>query len=474
MYEQLSYIFPEIWMIIAICIVLLISVFVKIDSRWPALLAKLSLVVAILALLDRYDQPTQIIFSNLYIVDNLATLLKLSILFIALIAFVYSRNYVVMRHLPEAEYYLLALFSVLGMMILCSADSLLTIYLGIELMSLPVYAMVALQQKDPKSVEASVKYFIMGAIASGLMLYGASFLYGVTGEINLPTMQQALKHVDTATMPLVLFAMMFVLAGILFKLAVVPFHMWAPDVYEGAASSVALFVASAPKIAGVAMMLRLIAGGFLPLLPKLQWILATLAVCSMLFGNLVAISQSNIKRLLGYSAIAHSGYLLLGVLLGTRLGFSASVYYVVVYAFSTVLVFGALILFSNIDRDVTCLEDLKGLSQRSPWFAFMLMLSLFSMAGIPPMGGFFAKLMVLRALILEGWTVLAVLALLCSVVGCFYYLRLIQLMYFDAPADALVPEMSLDSRVIFSLNGCAILLVGILPSYFWLYCRNIL
>lgn len=475
MIEQLNFIYPEMWLLTATCMVLLVSLFVKnIDSHWPALLTKISLILAILLVFDQYDQPPQTIFNGLYLVDNVAVVLKLTILLIGLIAFVYSRSYVLMRRLPEAEYYLLGLFSILGMMVLTSAHTLLMIYLGIELMSLPLYAMVALQKDKVDSVEAAVKYFVMGAIASGLMLYGMSIIYGITGKVDLLQLNAAMHHVDASTNNMVLFALMFMIAGVAFKFASVPFHMWVPDVYQGAPSPVAMLISSAPKIAAFAMIFRLLGNGFLPILPQLQGILAFIAIASIAIGNIIAIAQTNIRRMLGYSAIAHSGYALLGIIPGTAYGFSASMFYIITYAFATVLCFGGLVLLSHYEVEIENLEDLKGLNKRSPWFALMMMISLFSMAGIPPAVGFFSKLMVLRALILEGWIWLAVAALALAIVGCFYYLRVIRYMYFDEPTEYTMPVLSLDSKLMFSLNGFIVLFLGIMPSYLWFYCQNVM
>lgn len=475
MLDQLNFIYPEMWLLTATCLVLLVSLFVKnIDSHWPALLTKLSLVLGLLLVIDQYDRPPQMIFNNLYMVDGISIILKFFILLVGLIAFVYSRNYVLMRRLPEAEYYLLGFFSLLGMMVLCSAYTLLMIYLGLELMSLPLYAMVALQKDKSEAVEAAVKYFVMGAIASGIMLYGMSIIYGVTGKVGLLQLNDAVHHVSASTNGLVLFGLMFIVAGTVFKFASVPFHMWAPDVYQGAPASVAMLIASAPKIAAFGMLYRLLGNGFLPLLPQIQTILAVIAVASILIGNVIAISQTNIRRMFGYSAIAHSGYALLGVIAGTGYGFSATMFYVITYALTTVLAFGALVLLSHYEVEVETLDDLKGLNKRSPWFALMMLISIFSMAGIPPAVGFFAKLMVLRALVLEGWIWLAVIALFLAIFGCFYYIRVVRLMYFEEPDDYMMPVMSLDSKIIFLLNGSLLLGLGIVPSYLWFYCQNVL
>lgn len=473
MYEHLGYILPEIWIVVAICLVLSVSVFRKnIDSHWPALITKLSIIVAILLVFDQYDQPATPVFNNLYMIDSVSTVLKLCILTTSLIAFVYSRNYVLMRKLPETEYYVLGLFSILGMMVITSSYTLLMIYLGMELMSLPLYAMVALQKDKQASVEASIKYFVMGAIASGLMLYGMSILYAITGKIDLVQINMALRHVDANTYSLVVFAMIFVIAGIGFKLAAVPFHMWAPDVYEGAPSSVAMLIASAPKIAAVGMIIRLIADGLLPILPQTQVALVFISVMSMFLGNLIAISQNNIKRMLGYSAVAHAGYLLLSMIPGTPYGFSSAMFYIIVYAFTTALTFGGIVLLSHYDIEIESLTDLKGLNRRSPWIAFMMLISFFSLAGVPPTAGFFAKLLVLRALVLEGWVWLAVLALIFAIIGSFYYLRVIRLMYFEEPAEEGMPVLSLDSKLVMSVNGLLILGLGIFPSYLWFYCQS--
>jgi NADH-quinone oxidoreductase subunit N len=355
------------------------------------------------------------------------------------------------------------LFATLGMMVLISANHFLTLYLGLELLALGQYALVALQRDSARSTEAAMKYFVLGALASGLLLYGMSMMYGATGSLGLQQVATALAtgSVDhlVATIGLV-----FIVAGLAFKLGVVPFHMWIPDVYEGAPTSMTLFIGTAPKIAGVAFFIRLLGEGLAPLASDWQQMLIVLAVLSMVLGNVTAIAQTNLKRMLAYSTISHMGFVLLGILAASQQGYAAASFYISTYSLTALGAFGMILLLSRAGFEAETIEDFKGLNKRSPWFALVMLMVMISMAGIPPSVGFFAKLSVLRAALTAGYTWLVVLAVMMSLVGAYYYLRIIKVMYMDEPVDTHPIEGEFDMRVLLSLNGIAIFALGVLPQ----------
>jgi NADH-quinone oxidoreductase subunit N len=394
------------------------------------------------------------------------------------LCFVYSRQYLAARGLLRGEYFVLALFATLGMMVMISANHLLVLYLGLELMSLCLYSMVALNRDSAVSTEAAMKYFVLGALASGLLLYGMSMLYGATGTLNIEEMAQLIAA-GKANQAVLVFGLVFVVAGLSFKLGVVPFHMWIPDVYDGAPSAVTLFIGTAPKLAAFAMAMRLLVNGLLELAVDWQLMLTILAVLSLALGNLAAIAQSNIKRMLAYSTIAHMGFMLLGLLAGVVGGnrlsapdaYSAAMFYSVVYVLMSLGAFGVVVLMSRAGFEAENIVDYKGLNQRSPWYAFMMLLVMFSLAGIPPTVGFYAKVVVLDAVLKAGQVWLAVYAVLMALIGAFYYLRVVKVMYFDEPQGAAPPiEAGLEMRVALSANGLAILALGILPGSLLALC----
>jgi NADH-quinone oxidoreductase subunit N len=344
-----------------------------------------------------------------------------------------------------------------------SANHLLTLYLGLELLSLSLYAMVALQRDSARATEAAMKYFVLGALASGVLLYGMSMLYGATGSLELEAVSAALAG-GLGSSNVLAFGLVFVVAGIAFKLGAAPFHMWVPDVYQGAPTSVTLFVGSAPKIAAFAFTLRLLVNGMEPLVADWQGMLLILAVASMVLGNLAAIAQTNLKRMLAYSTISHMGFVLLGVLAGSLNGYASAMFYVLVYVLTALAGFGVMLLLSREGFESEELEDLKGLNRRSPWFAFIMLLVMFSMAGVPPLAGFFAKLSVLQAALQQGLVWLVVVAVMMSLIGAFYYLRVVKLMYFDEPKETAEIAPLGDMRVMLSVNGAGLLLLGIAPQ----------
>jgi NADH-quinone oxidoreductase subunit N len=396
---------------------------------------------------------------------------------------IYSRQYLADRGLDKGEFYLLVLYATLGMMVMISAANFLTIYLGLELMSLSLYALVAIDRDSKRATEAAMKYFTLGALASGLLLYGMSMIYGATGSLEIGGVAQALYHGQSEKTVLV-FGLVFLVAGIAFKLGLVPFHMWIPDVYHGAPTAVTMFIGSAPKLAAFAMALRLLVYGLLGLAVDWQKMLLIMAVLSIGLGNLAAIAQTNIKRMLAYSAISHMGYMVLGLMSGVVGGqvdpftainaYSSALYYTVAYVLMSLGAFGMVLLLSRAGYEAENLEDFKGLNKRSPWFAAMMLIIMFSMAGIPFFIGFFAKFAVLLAAIKAGYTAVAVIAVMFSLIGAFFYLRVVKLMYFDTPVDSAPIHAGLDLRVLLSLNGLAVAGFGLFPDAVMMICTTTL
>jgi len=431
-------------------------------------------VLAILFVLRGTGTSRLVLFNGLFVADAMANVLKLFATVAVGVALVYSRQYLLDRGLFKGEFLALLLFALLGMMIMISANSFITVYLGLELLSLCLYSMVALNRDSATSIEAAMKYFVLGALASGLLLYGLSMIYGATGTLTIPEVAAKAKLLSggASDRAFLVFGVVFVVAGIAFKLGVVPFHMWIPDVYHGAPTAVTLIIGSAPKLAAFAMAIRLLVNGLLDVAADWQQMLAVLAVLSMALGNIAAIAQSNLKRMLAYSTIAHMGFMLLGLLSGVVGGnllnapdaYAASMFYVVVYVLMSLGAFGMLLYLSRAGFECERLEDMKGLNRRNPWYAFIVLVLMFSLAGIPPTAGFYAKLAVLSAAVNAGQIGLAVTAVLLSLIGAFYYLRIVKLMYFDEPVDAAPLEGPREMRTLLSANGLALLVFGILPQ----------
>jgi NADH-quinone oxidoreductase subunit N len=410
-------------------------------------------------------------FSGLFVADGVSTVLKLAMLLSAAIALSYSWTYLKKHNLDNGEFVALVLFGTLGMMVIASAASMLTAYLGLELLSLSMYALVALKRGDKIATEAAMKYFVLGALASGLLLFGMSIVYGATGTISLGGISAALGKANTTAVAL---GLIFIAAGVAFKLGVVPFHMWVPDVYTGAPTAVTLILATAPKIAAFALAYRLFGTGLTPAYEDWSVILAVIATLSIVLGNLIAISQTNIKRMLAYSAIANMGFLLLGFVGGGKEGYSAALFYAVAYAITGLVSFGILVLLSGRGVEIENISDLKGLNARSPWYAFLMLLAMFSLAGIPPTIGFWAKLSVIESIVGAGYTWIAVIAVLASLVGAFYYLRVVRVMYFSEPEEGTIALPSGGETVLISANALAILLLGALPSLLLSLCAKAL
>lgn len=473
---QFSVALPEIIILIMACLILLVDVFLAERHRIATyFLVQLTLVMAFIAAIPQFNAyPDAVVtFSGHYVLDRLAVLTKLFIYFFSIFAFAYAREYIEVRKIARSEYYLLGLFSVLGMSVMASAYSLLSIYLGLELLSLALYAMVAMYKNSSLASEAAMKYFVLGSLASGLLLYGISLIYGVTGSIQADTIAQMLQTRHDMV-PLV--ALVFVLGGLIFKFGGVPFHMWVPDVYQGASTPTTLFIASAPKIAAFVITLRILVQAMPSLHVNWEHILIAISILSMSFGNLLAIAQANIKRMLAYSSIAHIGYTLLGVLAGpdSPQGYSAALFYISTYVLVAAGAFAIITIMSRDGVEFDQLADYRGLNARNPWLAFMMLLLLFSMAGVPPTVGFIAKLGLLEALVAANLVWLAVLALIFALIGAYYYLRVVMLMYFEEPAEGIdtAPiSVSTDMQIAISLNGAAALLLGLLPSFFIDLCR---
>lgn len=460
---------PEMVMLAMACVILLLVAFTgSRKTEWVYGLSQLSLLVTGLVVAFSLGKGG-LTFSDTYIKDLLSDVLKLTICLVNMLVLLYSTRYLKARNLMQGEFFALAIFSTLGMMIMVSAYHLLTLYLGLELMSLCLYALVAMQRDSAVATEAAMKYFILGSIASGMLLYGMSIIYGVTGSLAISDIALAIAN-STGNDTILSFGIVFLVIGVGFKFGAVPFHMWLPDVYHGAPTAMTLFIAAAPKIAAFAMIIRLLAEGLIDLQAHWQGMLIMLAVLSMIVGNIVAIAQSNLKRMLAYSTISHVGFLLLGILSGTQEGFAASMFYTLIYALMTLGAFGMILLLSRQGFEAENIDDFKGLSERQPWFALMMMILMFSMAGIPPMAGFYAKLMVIKSVIDVDLLMVALVAVVTSVIGAFYYLRVIKVMYFDKPVVEHRIEADSTVQIMLSANVLMVLALGIFPGMLMKIC----
>jgi NADH-quinone oxidoreductase subunit N len=462
---------PEIFLLVAACVVLLADLFVSDDFRWLTYLATLaSLAVTGVLAVGGLGGPTVHTFNGMFVDDMMSDVLKVFVCVAVAVMLVYSRAYVVARGMYRGELFALALFATLGMMVMISANHMLLLYLGLELLSLSLYAMVALRRDSVSATEAAMKYFVLGALASGMLLYGMSMVYGATGEMELGKIAAAVARLEEGRGMLLGLGVVFIVAGIGFKLGAVPFHMWVPDVYEGAPTAVTLFIGTAPKLAAFALVMRLLVSGLENLAVDWQSMLVILSFGSMAIGNFTAIAQTSIKRMLAYSTISHMGFVLLGVIAADVNGYGASMFYVVVYVLTSLAGFGMVLLLTREGFEADRLDDFRGLAQRSPWHAFLMLLVMFSMAGVPPAVGFYAKLSVLQAVVSADYLWLAISAVLFSVVGAFYYLRVVKLMYFDAPQDLTPILPQPDMRLVISVNGLAVLVLGILPQPLMALC----
>ncbi|RCS58676.1 NADH-quinone oxidoreductase subunit NuoN [Parvibium lacunae] len=466
--------YPEICLLLSALLILILDLYLKDDQR--NLTHWLSVVALGATALISYDYlragETVYAFNNMFVTDALSNLLKVLTLVAVMVTLCYGRLYTQQRDMFKGEYYVLALLATLGQMVMISANNLLTIYLGLELLSLSLYALVAIRRDTLACTEAAMKYFVLGALASGFLLYGMSMLYGATGSLDIGTINKAVTTIAPDNKMILVFALVFIVAGLAFKLGVVPFHMWVPDVYQGSPTAVTLLLSAAPKFAAFAITLRLLVEGMLPLAKDWQQMLMVLAVLSIGLGNLVAIAQKNIKRMLAYSTISHMGFMLLGLLSGVVNGntfsaseaYSSALFYIVIYVLTTLGSFGILLLLARAGIEIEQIDDLKGLGKRHFGYAIVLLLLMFSLAGVPPTVGFYAKLVVLKATMNAGHIWLAILAVLFSLVGAFYYLRVVKVVFFDEPSDTEPLQASADARLILGVNGAAVLIFGLLPS----------
>jgi NADH-quinone oxidoreductase subunit N len=470
---DLNLVLPEIFVAGMACLILVIDLFLKPERRgWTYLLTQATLVGALIITLMTATEGMHQIFNGAFIADSLSVMLKSVVYIVVFVVFLYSRPYLQARDMYRGEYFVLGLFGMLGMMIMISAGSFISLYLGLELMSLSLYALVAFKRDSSEASEAAMKYFVLGAIASGMLLYGMSMLYGVTGSLDMAEVNERLMRGGEGLNLPMMFGLAFIMAGIAFKLGAVPFHMWLPDVYHGAPTSVTLYLGTAPKLAAFAMIVRLLVEGLDVAQESWQGMFYIMIVLSLLIGNVVAIAQTNIKRMLAYSTISHVAFLLLGFLSGSPAGYASALFYTVVYAIMALGGFGMIMLLSRKGFESDRIDDFRGLNDRSPWLAFIMMIIMFSMAGVPLTAGFYAKLVVLQAVVETDMVSLAVFAVVMSVIGAFYYLRVVKLMYFDKPLDEPIPAQPWDMRMVLSANGLLILAIGFMPGLLMTLCRQ--
>lgn len=465
---------PEIFLLSMACFILIVDLFLSQRQRgWTHALTLFALLGTAGAAFSLGDDAVVYTFNGMFVADPMSTVLKIAVCLAVAAMLVYSRAYVALRGMYHGEFHVLSLFATLGMLVMISANHFLVLYLGLELLSLSLYAMVALARDSSTSTEAAMKYFVLGALASGMLLYGMSMIYGATGSLEVTEVAQRIFEGE-ALPTILVFGLVFVVAGIGFKLGAVPFHMWVPDVYQGAPTAVTMLIGTAPKLAAFAFVMRLLveALGMEQLFVEWQKMLIILAVASLAIGNITAIAQTNIKRMLAYSTIAHMGFLLLGILSGTIEGFGAAMFYAMIYVLMGLGSFAVILLLSREGFEADNLDDFKGLNQRNPWYAFIMLLLMFSMAGIPPTMGFWAKLFVLQAVVSVGHISLAVLAVLFSLIGAFYYLRVVKLMYFDAPVDSAPITPQAGVQVLVSANGLAVLALGLAPGALLAICER--
>jgi NADH-quinone oxidoreductase subunit N len=479
---NLAPLYAEIFLLVAASAILLIDMFLKEGKRNVTYVLSLLTLVgcAVLSFGDLDAGQTAYTFHNMFVSDPMSSLLKLFTYLAVGVTLVYSRQYASDRAMMSGnlggEFYVLALFAMLGQMIMISGNNMLPIYLGLELMSLSLYALVALRRDHAVSTEAAMKYFILGALASGFMLYGISMVYGATGSLDLSEIARVTSaHAGNHT--ILVFGLVFIVAGMAFKLGVVPFHMWVPDVYQGSPTAVTLLLGAAPKLATFAMAIRILVEGLPTLAIDWQQMLLALAVLSLAVGNLTAIAQTNIKRMLAYSTIAQMGFVLLGLMAGVvgdgaggintsnaATAYSSAMYYSITYVLTTLGSFGLIMMLARSGFEAEELADFKGLSRRSPWFAVVMTVLMFSLAGVPPMMGFMAKWAVLQAVATSGAVWLAVVAVMFSLIGAFYYLRVVKVMWFDDAADASPIVTPFDMRLALSINGVAVVVLGLAPG----------
>jgi NADH-quinone oxidoreductase subunit N len=444
--------------------ILLIDLFIKPANRIVVfMLAQATLLGAAYITISTHVASVTYSFSAMFVDDPMADVLKLMIYLSTALMLIYTRSYITLRGMFRGEFYALVLFAVAGMMIMVSGQHFLTLYMGLELLSLCLYALVAMDRDNARAAEAAMKYFVLGALASGMLLYGMSMMYGATGSLNISEVASSLLN-GVENRPVLVLGLVFIVAGLAFKLGAVPFQMWVPDVYEGSPTAVTLFIGSVTKLAAFALVIRLLVQGLYVLAIDWQGMLIIMAVLSIVIGNITAIAQTSLKRMLAYSTISHVGFLLFGIMSASINGFASSMFYIASYVLMTLAAFGIILLLSRKGFEADQLDDLKGLNQRSPWYAFLMLITMFSMAGVPPTLGFYAKFAVLQAALQAGLVWLVVFAVLMAVIGAFYYLRIVKLMYFDEPKDKSAIKSSAEMRWVLSLNALALLVLGLMPQ----------
>jgi len=472
--QGLIYARPEIFLGAAACVILMLDLFVsEAQRRWSGILAVVSLVATAVLTAVQPVSVKVVALGGLFELDRMAQVLKVVTLLTVAVVFVYSTDYLKRREILKGEYYVLGLFATLGAMVLISAGSLITLYLGLELLSLCLYAMVAFDRDSGIAAESAIKYFVLGSMASGTLLYGMSIVYGVTGSLELQEIATAV-HSSFAVNVGLLFGIAFLIVGVGFKLGAVPFHMWIPDVYEGSPTCVTVFIGTASKLAAFALIMRLLPEALAASQPDWSQMLVVLSVLSMAIGNIVAIAQTNIKRMLAYSTISHIGYVLLGILSGTAQGYQAAMFYMISYVIVACGAFGMVLLLARQGFEADKIADFKGLNVRSPWFAGMMAILMFSLAGVPPFIGFWAKLGVVQAVLGVSYTWLAVVAVLFSVIGAYFYLRIVKLMYFDEPTDHTEIGGSALMRTVLSANALLVFALGVIPGQLIALCQRAL
>lgn len=472
--NDLLVIVPELFLTAAACLVLLFDVFINDDQRdathWMAILIMLVTIFTVI-----HGQPPQAVtaFGGMFVRDHMAEILKVTVLIATILMFVMARPWLKDRKLFMGEFYALSMFSVLGVMLLVSAGSLITVYLGLELFSLPAFALVALNRDSKLASEAAIKFFVLGALASGLLLFGMSMIYGATGSLDLHTIFASIG--TTPHLHLLQLGLVFLVVGIGFEFGAVPFHMWLPDVYEGAPTPIAMYISAVPKLAAVGLAYRLLEVGMGPLAGDWTMMLAIMAALSLVIGNVVAIAQANLKRMLAYSTISHMGFVFLGLANPTPEGYASALFYAVCFALMETVAFGVILALARKGFECEMIDDLKGLNRRSPWFAGMMAISMFSLAGIPPLWGFAAKVLVLKAAIDGGMLWLAIVAIICSIIGLFYYLRVIKVMYFDAPVEGiepLAPKSDIALRWALSINALGLIAMIGFSGVLFAWCQH--
>lgn len=475
---------PEMFLLAMACIVALVDLWVDHPSRLPTyLLTQASLaVVAVLHLVAFNAGDTVYAMQRMVVADSMGQLLGLFATIATMVSLVYARPYAAERDMLKGELFSLSMFSLLGIEVMLAANNFLVIYLGLELMTLSLYALTAMRRDHADATEAAMKYFVLGALASGFLLYGLSMMYGATGSLEIGEVYKAIGT-GTINRQVMILGVVFIVAGLAFKLGAVPFHMWVPDVYQGAPTAVTLLIGGAPKLAAFAITIRLLVEGMSGLTVDWQQIMVVVSAGSMLLGNVVAIAQTNLKRMLAYSSIAQMGFMLLGLCPGVVYNntlsagnsYTSSMFYIVTYVLTTLGTFGMIMLLSRNGFEAEEINDLKGLSKRSPWFALVMTIFMLSLAGLPPTVGFYAKLSVLQSLVstnVTGYIYFAVVAVVLSLVGAYYYLRVIKVMYFDAATDTRPIRSTLEVRAVLSLNGIAVLAFGILPGGLMAVCAQ--